>query len=86
MSFLNSLKVRIFFIIHVKDFSIVGFLTLNIQDKKSVFALLKHIDKTNGYIFNSIEVNKIQNSFISNVKSTVSNEEILDDVREKYLQ
>jgi len=43
------------------------------------------IDKTNGYIFNSIEMNKLQNLKFSNVSSTITNNEILDDIREKYI-
>ncbi|KAL6061067.1 GPN-loop GTPase 2 [Balamuthia mandrillaris] len=38
----------------VEDFSLVSFLTLNIQDKESVVDLIKHIDKSNGYIYGSL--------------------------------
>jgi len=37
----------------VDDFSLVSFTTLNIQDKESVYELVKMIDKTNGYVYGS---------------------------------
>ncbi|KAJ1644683.1 hypothetical protein LPJ64_003667 [Coemansia asiatica] len=38
----------------IEDFSLVGFSTLCINDKHSVAALLKEIDKANGYIFGAL--------------------------------
>lgn len=38
-----------------EDFALVQFSTLNIQDKDSVAALVKEIDKSNGYVFAGIE-------------------------------
>ncbi|KAJ2786981.1 hypothetical protein GGI15_001087 [Coemansia interrupta] len=38
----------------IEDFSMVGFSTLCITDKHSVAALLKEIDKANGYIFGAL--------------------------------
>jgi len=38
----------------VEDFSLVGFHTLNIEDKESVYNLLKVIDKSNGYIYGGL--------------------------------
>eukprot|EP00898_Chlorokybus_atmophyticus_P003427 jgi/Chlat1/4085/Chrsp26S08851 len=39
----------------VQDFSLVGFTTLNIQDKESVLRLVRLIDKSNGYVFTGLE-------------------------------
>jgi hypothetical protein len=39
----------------VQDYALVTFLTLNIQDKKSVHNVLKYIDKSNGYVFGACE-------------------------------
>ena len=36
----------------------VSFQTLNIQDKESVWALTKAIDKSNGYIFTNVDFQK----------------------------
>lgn len=38
-----------------EDFALVQFATLDIQDKESVAALVKQIDKSNGYVFAGIE-------------------------------
>ncbi|KAJ2158567.1 hypothetical protein GGF46_003686 [Coemansia sp. RSA 552] len=38
----------------VEDFGLVGFSTLSITDKHSVAALLKEVDKANGYIFGAL--------------------------------
>ena len=35
----------------VEDFNLVGFVTLNVEDKQSMTELLKLIDKANGYCF-----------------------------------
>lgn len=35
----------------VEDFNLVGFATLNIEDKESILDLLKVIDKANGYMY-----------------------------------
>lgn len=39
----------------VEDYSLVSFLTLNIQDKDSVLNVIKTIDKANGYVFGDLE-------------------------------
>eukprot|EP01105_Mastigella_eilhardi_P002704 TRINITY_DN1346_c0_g1_i2.p1 TRINITY_DN1346_c0_g1~~TRINITY_DN1346_c0_g1_i2.p1 ORF type:complete len:209 (-),score=67.38 TRINITY_DN1346_c0_g1_i2:49-675(-) len=39
----------------VSDFSLVSFATLDIQDKASVCALLKVVDKSNGYVFGLLD-------------------------------
>ncbi|KAK3741811.1 hypothetical protein QZH41_010446, partial [Actinostola sp. cb2023] len=35
----------------VQDYSLVSFITLNIQDKESMLSVMKAIDKANGYVF-----------------------------------
>ncbi|KAG0481016.1 hypothetical protein HPP92_011874 [Vanilla planifolia] len=49
----------------VKDFSLVNFSTLDIQDKESVGNLLKIIDKSNGYIFAGIEGSVVEFSKVA---------------------
>jgi hypothetical protein len=49
----------------VEDFSLVSFLTLAIEDKESMAALLKLIDKANGFSYGGL---------------TDGNESILDEV------
>jgi hypothetical protein len=39
----------------IEDFSLVAFATLNINDKDSVYKLQKTIDKSNGYIYGSLD-------------------------------
>ena len=38
----------------VRDYSLVSFHTLNIQDKHSVYELMKAIDKSNGYVYGAL--------------------------------
>ncbi|KAF9621172.1 hypothetical protein IFM89_016666 [Coptis chinensis] len=49
----------------VEDFSLVNFTTLDIQDQESVGNLVKLIDKSNGYIFASIEGSAVEFSKIA---------------------
>ncbi|XP_072178408.1 GPN-loop GTPase 2-like [Diadema setosum] len=44
----------------VEDYSLVSFLTLNIQDKESVLHVVKTIDKANGYVFGDLEERNLQ--------------------------
>jgi len=39
----------------VEDFGLVSFYPLNIEDKESVFQVLKAIDKANGFIYGGVE-------------------------------
>ncbi|KAM0916942.1 hypothetical protein ACQ4PT_009933 [Festuca glaucescens] len=48
----------------IDDFSIVNFTTLDIQDKESVGNLVKLIDKSNGYIFSTIDSSAVEFSKI----------------------
>lgn len=38
----------------IQDFDLVSFTPLNIQDKESVYKLVKQIDKTNGYVYGGL--------------------------------
>uniref|UniRef100_A0A453FDP4 GPN-loop GTPase 2 n=1 Tax=Aegilops tauschii subsp. strangulata TaxID=200361 RepID=A0A453FDP4_AEGTS len=49
----------------IDDFSLVNFSTLDIQDKESVGNLVKLIDKSNGYIFSSIDSSAVEFSKIA---------------------
>ncbi|XP_073003418.1 GPN-loop GTPase QQT1 isoform X1 [Typha latifolia] len=49
----------------IEDFGLVNFSTLDIQDKESVGNLVKLIDKSNGYIFSSIEGSVVEFSKIA---------------------
>jgi len=49
----------------IDDFGLVNFSTLDIQDKESVGNLVKLIDKSNGYIFSSIDSSAVEFSKIA---------------------
>ncbi|WOL14216.1 GPN-loop GTPase QQT1 [Canna indica] len=49
----------------IEDFGLVNFTTLDIQDKESVGNLVKLIDKSNGYIFASIQDSVVEFSKIA---------------------
>jgi hypothetical protein len=49
----------------IDDFGLVNFTTLDIQDKESVGNLVKLIDKSNGYIFSSIDSSVVEFSKIA---------------------
>ncbi|KAJ8458354.1 hypothetical protein OPV22_031280 [Ensete ventricosum] len=49
----------------IEDFGLVNFTTLDIQDKESVWNLVKLIDKSNGYIFASIQGSVVELSKIA---------------------
>lgn len=55
----------------VEEFALVSFHTLNIQDKETIWNLMKAIDKSNGYIFTSVD---LQNKSNINPLFTVSAE------------
>lgn len=38
----------------IEDFSLVSFLTLNIEDKESVYNVVKAVDKANGYVYGAL--------------------------------
>ncbi len=44
----------------VQDYSLVSFVTLNIQDRESTLDVLKVVDKANGYVFGDLEERNMQ--------------------------
>ncbi|XP_038047388.1 GPN-loop GTPase 2-like [Patiria miniata] len=44
----------------VQDYSLVSFITLNVQDKESMLDVLKVVDKANGYVFGDLEERNMQ--------------------------
>lgn len=44
----------------IEDFPFVGYHTLDIQCKESVARLLKAIDKSNGYVYSTMDINKMK--------------------------
>lgn len=51
----------------VEDYSLVSFVPLNVQDKESMVAVLKQVDKANGYCFGVNEERNIQRMLSSAV-------------------
>lgn len=43
----------------VEDFPFVGYHTLDIQNKESVIRLLRAIDKSNGYVYATVDADKL---------------------------
>ncbi|KAL9652533.1 hypothetical protein ABK040_000103 [Willaertia magna] len=68
----------------IEDYSLVSFLTLNIQDKDSVYNVLKVIDKANGYVFGACEKDNTSIMDIA-AKELSWAYEANDDVRRKYI-
>jgi hypothetical protein len=66
----------------VDDFSLVSFQTLNINDKNNLYNLLKIIDKSNGYIYGSLENNN--SSILDVIESEFFND--YDNIRDNYLK
>eukprot|EP00249_Psilotum_nudum_P009153 c21740_g1_i3 orf=390-1070(+) len=67
----------------IEDFSLVSFTTLDIQDKQSVANLVKLIDKTNGYIFASIEGDV--NEFAKIAARSLDWDNSVEAVQERYM-
>jgi GTPase SAR1 family protein len=53
----------------VQDYSLVSFLTLNIQKRQSVIRCIQQIDKANGYLFGHLDDQDLINSYMGNVNS-----------------
>jgi len=51
----------------IEDYSLVSFVPLNVQDKESMVAVLKQVDKANGYCFGVNEERNIQRMLSSAV-------------------
>jgi GTPase SAR1 family protein len=69
----------------IQDFSLVSFVTLNIEDKESVHGVLKWVDKANGYVFGSCERDNTSILEVA-VSQTEWQYERNDRVRTKYMK
>lgn len=69
----------------IEDYSLVTFSTLDIQDKESVGNLVKLIDKSNGYIFSSIDTSAVEFSKIA-VRQNDWDYYRVAAVQEKYMK
>eukprot|EP01027_Heterolobosea_sp_BB2_P017097 GEZU01024250.1.p1 GENE.GEZU01024250.1~~GEZU01024250.1.p1 ORF type:complete len:237 (-),score=79.80 GEZU01024250.1:21-731(-) len=67
----------------IQDFGMVSFTTLNIEDKESVYDLLKIIDKSNGYIFGAMELH--QKIFEYSMTQTSWDAERIQPIQERYM-
>lgn len=66
----------------LEDFAYVHFHTLCVQDKQSIFQLLKAIDKSNGYVYGALEMS---NDSILGAASKMADEwEWEGEVKERY--
>ncbi|OMJ24851.1 GPN-loop GTPase 2 [Smittium culicis] len=65
----------------IEEFDMVGFVTLNISDKSSVFNVLKEIDKSNGYIFGGLSEGNESILMAANATDYLSEAR---DVQQKY--
>jgi len=68
----------------IQDYSLVNFCTLNIQEKDSVFNVLRCVDKASGYVFGACEQENTQIMGFAS-KDLRWAYDVNDDVRSKYL-
>merc|ERR1712165_178800 len=69
----------------VQDYNLVCFSTLTILEKDSVWKLLRLIDKTNGYVFGSLEMPQNKTIFDVAYRETETDYARVMEVQEKYL-
>ncbi|KXN72275.1 hypothetical protein CONCODRAFT_47812 [Conidiobolus coronatus NRRL 28638] len=69
----------------IEDFSLVSFKTLQVEDKESMFNLLKTIDQANGYIFGGLTEGNESIMAAAN-QSSLTNLDEVRDVEQKYLR
>lgn len=67
----------------VRDYSLVSFNTLNIQDKHSVYELMKVIDKSNGYVYGALS--ECNESIMAVAHSEQPQSMRVGDVQEHYV-
>jgi hypothetical protein len=68
----------------IEEFGMIGFYTLNIEDKESVLKLSQIIDKANGYVFGSGQGD--HESILASVATTMPGYyRDLADIQERYL-
>ncbi len=69
----------------IEDFSLVAFHPLNIEDKESVYNLLKVIDKSNGFVFGGLtHNNETIFAVAENISSAGNRTSVTFDMQEKY--
>jgi GTPase SAR1 family protein len=51
----------------IQDYSLVSFITLNIQKKKSILKCIQNVDKANGYLFGHLDDQDLMNSIAANI-------------------
>ena len=59
----------------VEDFSLVNFLPINIQNKKSILFILQQVDLANGYVYGNLDNQDVLNSIASNQEQKFRNEQ-----------
>ncbi|RKO90802.1 hypothetical protein BDK51DRAFT_35791 [Blyttiomyces helicus] len=67
----------------IEEFSLVGFRTLCIEDRRSVLALARAVDKANGYVFGGLEEGN-ESIFETAVGAGAWDDDVRD-VQERYL-
>ncbi|XP_059161675.1 GPN-loop GTPase 2-like isoform X1 [Physella acuta] len=68
----------------VEDYSLVTFVPLSVEDKESILRVLKVVDKSNGYVFGSLEDRSLESLMSCAVGAEFEYDKI-KDVKEKYM-
>ncbi|XP_033750685.1 GPN-loop GTPase 2-like [Pecten maximus] len=68
----------------IEEYSLVSFITLNVQEKESMLRVMKVVDKANGYLFGDLEERNLQSLMSCAIGAEFEYEKI-KDVREKYM-
>ncbi|OWF53989.1 GPN-loop GTPase 2-like [Mizuhopecten yessoensis] len=68
----------------IEEYSLVSFITLDVQEKESMLRVMKVVDKANGYLFGDLEERDLQSLMSCAVGAEFEYEKI-KDVREKYM-
>ncbi|EEC06172.1 GPN-loop GTPase, putative [Ixodes scapularis] len=67
----------------VEDYSLVSFLPLNIQDKESMWSVLKACDRSNGYVFGQGEEETLQRLLTSAMQSDTTSRDVIARLHER---
>jgi GPN-loop GTPase len=62
----------------VQDYSLVSFMTLNIQKKASVLRCIQQIDKANGYVFGHLDQTDLINAIAGDIDNNQDEEPVYD--------
>lgn len=68
----------------IEDFPFVGYHTLDIQSKESVVQLLKAVDKSNGYVYSTMDIKKVQYKAV--IGSPEKDNRWTMEVQERYMK